>query len=606
MTYNATDKNIYVSETSQDTVQVINPSTNTVIKTISTAPRPKGLTFDNKTNSVFVVTQGNPALSIPARVFSLSNPSGIVLPTGSVPLEITYDAFYDLIYVTDFSTPTGHVYVIDPNSLTLLKSIQVGSRPWGMAVDPYNGYLFVAISGSNIITIINKETVLASSLATGFGPTGIVFDPAYQLLFVSETGNNRLDLFNVTGNDASLYFDFNNFRVNSPGSMTLDCTHNAVWLTQQSGKVSELGLCAGTVYVKNSIALWANLTIGGSGNDLTYGVSTNAIYVADGSASTITSYETDNLAIPAGQGCSQGIVDYGINGGQKYSYTTTAFESVTTIKSLDVGKSNAAAYNKMSSLQLNVVDYGVPTFADGIYWTQNVISLASAGATLPFNKTTSSCASPVCIQFTSEIFNFTQSGAGITYKIGSTKVLNYLCSNNGVKGQPKKSASTYYCDTPWAQGITLPVTIKLRVITGTESSGKFNGEPFISFQYFLTSGANANKWIQYDRLDFDNSISGSVVAGNPLFTVSGAHTPTGHMDDAEIVFCGYAGSASVQFSSLKANMGLYYLNAGVYTKVPHAFSSGSDTGESTTNVFVNPVGMTGTAYRGTDDTGQLY
>jgi hypothetical protein len=420
----------------------------------------------------------------------------------------------------------------------------------------------------------------------------------------------------VTGNDPSTYTSLGRISsalFNEPGAISLDCSHNTLWVSEDgTGMVTEVGLCPGTVVLQRSIAIWANLPTGSGPNDITYDSHTHAIYITNGYSNSVTSYETDTLTSPFGRGCPQGVVDYGLNGNQKYHYTTTAFESVTAVNSLGVGASSAAAYSGISSLQLNVVDYGVATsIPNGIYWTQDVISLASAGANLPFNHATTPCASPVCIQFTSEIFNFTQPGAGITYTEDGNNVLTYKCNNNGLLGHTTLTdPSTYYCDTQWQQGITLPFTIKLLVITGVEGPGPYDGQPYISFQYLINKGVNANKWIEFDRIHFNNKFTGKTVTGNPLFTVSGAplKTPDGHFNDAEIVFCGYAGSAAVAFTSIQASMWLLDLNstAAGFTFVPHAFASGSDTAETVTNVYIKPTAPRGTAYLGGDNTGQLY
>jgi hypothetical protein len=147
------------------------------------------------------------------------------------------------------------------------------------------------------------------------------------------------------------------------------------------------------------------------------------------------------------------------------------------------------------------------------------------------------------------------------------------------------------------------------VITGLETSGQFTGTPFVSFQYFITSGSNANKWIEYDRVHFNNVRSGHRIPGNPLFTVSGspAKAPDNFLlNDAEIVFCGFASRDEVQFVDLKATMWLLYLNGGSFTFVPHAFSSGADTGESTVNAYIKPSGFRGTISAAGDNSNQLY
>ena len=613
------DKNIYVADTGPDVVETINPSTNTVTTTTSVGTNLKGMAYDSKNDQVYVVSAGN--FETPAVVYSLSNPFGALLPTDSVPTEIKYDAIKDLLYVTDVAT--AQVSVVNPNTMTDIADVSVGSQPWALTIDTYNGLVFVADRSGSEISIINNTSVVDTlPTPTNSEPSGIVFDPVYNYLYVSNEATNDIESFNVTGNIVSSYHSVlrvTSTAFNGPASMALDCSHNTIWVAQTGdNNVTELGLCPGTV-AGGKFAVWANLKGGSEPQDLTYDSHTHAMYITDHATDTVTAYETDTLAAPPGLGCPEGAVDYGLNGNQKYSYSTTAFESVATITSLNIGTSSAAGYNNMGSLQLNVVDYGVPTTTIGgdVYWVQNVFSMAMSGATLPFGnpRTTTTCAAALCYQFTSEIFNFSARGAGITYRYGVSPTNNTLahkCNDNGVLGHVTSAAATYYCDTQWrnGDGVTLPLQIKLLVITGIETPpSKYAGEAFISFQYWMSSGVHANRWIEYDRLDFNNTLtSHTAVTGTPGFRVSGAplYTPSGHYNDAEIVFCGYAGSADVRYPVLQAQLYLLYLSGGVLKVVPHAYAAGADTAETTGTVYPKPTGVHTQAMTGSDSTNQLY
>jgi hypothetical protein len=395
--------------------------------------------------------------------------------------------------------------------------------------------------------------------------------------------------------------------------MGFDCTHNTVWIENTvSDTVNVLAQCPGSLTVNRLPTALANITDGSGAQDMTYDNATHVMYISDSATDTVSAIETDTLQPPTsaqGIGCPTGVADYGINGNQTYSYTTSSFESQVVINKLSIGTSSQAAYNNLASLQLNVMAYGMPShISNGIYWTQDVFSLNQS----------STCPN-LCFQLTSEIFNMTVPGGTILYKNG----ISYTCSNNGVKGHVTKAANTYYCDTKWQTGLELPLTVKLEVTTGTETSGKFKGEGYLSFNYLLSSGPASDTWIQFDRIHFNNTLpSGKKVSGNPVFEVSGSPATTPPYsstqrcsatvcplaNDAEIDFEGYAGLAQVQFLQLAATMNLYYLSAGTYTLVPHAFSAGADTGETAANVYVarNGTVSTGNASVGSDDAVQLW
>ncbi len=73
-----------------------------------------------------------------------------VVPTGITPLEMAYSIQRNLLFVTCmedtvlFYTGRGCVTVIDMNTNTVVKNINVGYQPHGLAVDDYNGVVYVA------------------------------------------------------------------------------------------------------------------------------------------------------------------------------------------------------------------------------------------------------------------------------------------------------------------------------------------------------------------------------------------------------------------------------------------------------------------------------
>jgi hypothetical protein len=289
---------------------------------------------------------------------------------------------------------------------------------------------------------------------------------------------------------------------------------------------------------------------------------------------------------------------------------------VTTFQNpFSIGISSNVKYNHMASDQLNVMTYGVATsIPNNVFWTQDVFSLNQTGK----------CPN-TCFQITSEIFNETTPDAAINY----VDTFTTNCVKNG--GTPTKAVDTFYCDSKWQTGLTFPLTLKLMVVAGTETSGKYIDENYISFQYWLSNGPDAKKWIQFDRMDFNNLVSGKRIPGDPLFKVSGdpMATPpfssttrcgTGSsgsyscplLNDAENVLGGYAGGANVLFDNLNAKTQLLYWTGTKFDFVPHAFSAGADTGEATVNTYSlgSKAQFAGTVFGndtlGSDDAIQLY
>ncbi len=81
-------------------------------------------------------------------------------------------------------------------------TITVGSRPSGMAFDPSNGYLYVANSGSNTVSVINTatNTVVGSPITVGTSPSCVAFDSANGEIYVTNSGSNTVSVINTANN----------------------------------------------------------------------------------------------------------------------------------------------------------------------------------------------------------------------------------------------------------------------------------------------------------------------------------------------------------------------------------------------------------------------
>ena len=363
--------NIYVADKTPDVVEEINPTTNMVLgNSTPIGTRLEGMAYDTARHELFVVSQGN-VLTTPPLVYSLTRSEGISLPSNAIPLEIVYDHFNDQLYVSDFGS--GQVSVLNPNTLTDVKDVTVQSHPWGLSVDPLNGFVFVANyeSTTNAISVISGTKVVASITANGTSPQGLAFDPINQMLYVSLAGSDGITTINATGNNAATYKEvhttlFNPTFTGSPGAITFDCTHNVLWVADTSkNQVLGLAQCPGRVGLFNQFTVIARVPVGIQPQEIAYDNYTHGLYVTDYASSPgiVTTYNTDTIKPPLSfaAGCPQGVADYGVNGAQTYSYTTTRFESITTLKSLTIGASNIAKYSQEASDQLNVMSYGIAT-----------------------------------------------------------------------------------------------------------------------------------------------------------------------------------------------------------------------------------------------------
>ncbi|MDH4248965.1 MAG: beta-propeller fold lactonase family protein, partial [Deltaproteobacteria bacterium] len=82
-------------------------------------------------------------------------------------IELTPDGKYAFVALGS----AKHVAVIDRSTYTVVTSILVGARPWGMALTPDGKKLYVANGSSNDVTVIDVEKLRAvKTMRTGRYP----------------------------------------------------------------------------------------------------------------------------------------------------------------------------------------------------------------------------------------------------------------------------------------------------------------------------------------------------------------------------------------------------------------------------------------------------
>jgi YVTN family beta-propeller protein len=100
------------------------------------------------------------------------------------PLGIAVDPESHRLYVAQPESDT--VSVIDPATEEIIATVPVGPHPLGMAVDPQHHRVYVANSGFRTISAIDSTTGTATEIDVGTGPTGVAVGPRGDV-FVTHT-----------------------------------------------------------------------------------------------------------------------------------------------------------------------------------------------------------------------------------------------------------------------------------------------------------------------------------------------------------------------------------------------------------------------------------
>ncbi len=92
---------------------------------------------------------------------------------------------------------SGNAYFTNPDKNTVtvvkgtqvLKTIAVGTMPWGIGVNPNSGYVFVTNRGSNTISVIRELAVVNTIAAQGLQPFAVGVDTINNDVYIANRGD---------------------------------------------------------------------------------------------------------------------------------------------------------------------------------------------------------------------------------------------------------------------------------------------------------------------------------------------------------------------------------------------------------------------------------
>jgi YVTN family beta-propeller protein len=125
----------------------------------------------------------------------------------SAPYGIALNPGNGLVYVSNYGqfNTTGTVSVINGTTNTIVGNIHVGKNPQAIVYNPASGFLYVANTLSNTLSIINgTSNSLVGSIPVGDfpgkNPTGIAANSINNTVYVTNMGSNTVSVINGTSN----------------------------------------------------------------------------------------------------------------------------------------------------------------------------------------------------------------------------------------------------------------------------------------------------------------------------------------------------------------------------------------------------------------------
>ena len=213
---NAANGDVYVTNDGSGTVSVIdaNPldtrTYNTVIATITVGTNPNAVAANATNNDVYVTNFTDNTVSVID-----ANPTdpnyNTVIETIAIPLYNSTYANPTAVAVSSAGTYAGDVYVtnqgsgtvsvINPgNTIVATIPLATNADPYGVAVGS-TGTIYAADLGNSTVSVIDPGTYAVTTISVGFEPVGVAVSPITGDVYVTNSASGTLSVIDGSPND---------------------------------------------------------------------------------------------------------------------------------------------------------------------------------------------------------------------------------------------------------------------------------------------------------------------------------------------------------------------------------------------------------------------
>ena len=206
--YDPVHKRMYVTNQFNNTVSVINTTSNTVVSSITVPSLPLHIVHDPRNERMYVTNRGANTVSVIDITTNTVVSSPIIVGDG--PTGVSYDdPVHKRIYVTNqlentvsvIDTNTNRVIDTKPNTPDEIDPIRVGDGPKGIAYNLDNRLMYVTNVSNGTVSVINTATnTVIESIRVGDGPTGVSYSQRNELMYVTNREDDTVSVIDTTTN----------------------------------------------------------------------------------------------------------------------------------------------------------------------------------------------------------------------------------------------------------------------------------------------------------------------------------------------------------------------------------------------------------------------
>ena len=188
-------KLLYVALEYNDTLVIVNTTTNEIIKNIDIV-KPYDIAVNSKTNKVYVTSDKAHLVSV------IDGSTNEIVKTFDVndPCGIGVNEATNMVYVT--SESSNKLHVIDGATNNLMTSIDVGKSPRGIVANPRTNMLYVTNQLSGTVDVIDgAQNKIVDIITVGTTPRRVVVNSDTNILYVSNQISNSLSVIDGATNE---------------------------------------------------------------------------------------------------------------------------------------------------------------------------------------------------------------------------------------------------------------------------------------------------------------------------------------------------------------------------------------------------------------------
>jgi YVTN family beta-propeller protein len=261
---------VYVANSSESSVTVIDGATNTVAATVRTGSNCNGVAVNPTTNKIYVSNNFGHSVTVIDGDTNLAT----TFRVGQGPRAIAVNSVTNKVYTANYGSRDASEIDGASNAVT---SVPTGKHPWAIAVDNRADKTYVVNEDSASVSIIDGAAGVAKSVAVGDTPFAVAVNPTTNRAYVlTYTGSTMTVIDGATGTVTKTLP-----LATHPSAIAVNSKTNQIYIASQS--TASVLVLDGATY-----ATAATVKAGAIPYAMAVDTAANQVYAANFSSSEVT------------------------------------------------------------------------------------------------------------------------------------------------------------------------------------------------------------------------------------------------------------------------------------------------------------------------------